>query len=1014
MFVASVNVRFVGANGTVYIRADGSVDPPTAPISTLDNVTYTFTDNIDDSIVAERDNIVVDGVGYIVQGTKASGSKGIDLSYRNNVTIKNTQIKNFTYGIYLYETLDNSISENNITDSTEGIKLYYSSNNTITGNIVMNNSDAVVLYSSSNNSLISNNITTNSFDGTILESFCDNNSMVENSLTSNRRGIWIGSNCSYNSIALNDITENNYEGVCIKSFSSYNNIMENNIARNSYEGIKLWESCHNNSITGNNITANNWQGILLSTSNHNNVTGNNIRENGYEGVCLDSSPNNTISRNTVVDNYGGIWFASSRYNIVSNNNVSSNDYVGIRLDYSEASFNEISGNDFSNSDYGVFLASSANNTIVDNAITNNNHGIYVSGSSSNAFFYNNIVNNSQQVVSYDSTNLWDNGYPSGGNYWNDYAGVDFCSGPYQNETGSDGMGDTAYVIDANNQDNYPLMNPWPSGWKLDFAGPTNHPIVDFAVYNGSLYAAADNKLYVKNGSSWNVIGSPTFVTSLEPYGGKLVVGGQGGLYCYDGTSFSLIFSVPTYIRVLGACNNTLYAGTMLDKTPKLYYCNGSADNPADWHVDMGFSTILNFSGAFGSIDSFAAYNSGVESPVGYWRFDEGAGNIVHDSSGNGHDGAIYGASWAVGKTGYGLHFDGDDLVEIPDSPDLNPAEITVEMWANFGRLAYGGGTSGTDNQMLVCKGGWPRVGSYRIWQGGPNSSFQVLSFDLGPGTYVASPELILQTDRWYRIVGTYDGDMIKLYLDGVLQASRSIGRVQVGNAESLYFGYHDEDEWNYYLNGTLDEVAIYDHAKTAEEIQDDYSSQCGDLYIGSGNRVFRYDGTAWSVALSYEYAYAFLDMQVYNSKLYLATRDLNRIPLYVGGTGFSGTLIEYDGENWTTILGHDYWIYSLEVYDGKLYVGTANRIYTYNGTQWDVSFYAENGAFYAISMITYDGKIYAGMGNGYIFADPAPTTASPDTIVVPEFPSPAILAIFMALTMLAAALTRKNRNKRFN
>ena len=57
-------------------------------------------------------------------------------------------------------------------------------------------------------------------------------------------------------------------------------------------------------------------------------------------------------------------------------------------------------------------------------------------------------------------NVWDNGYPSGGNYWSDYAGEDLYSGPYQNETGSDGIGDMPYVIDESNTDNYPLMNPY--------------------------------------------------------------------------------------------------------------------------------------------------------------------------------------------------------------------------------------------------------------------------------------------------------------------------------------------------------------------------------------------------------------------------------------------------------------------------------------------------------------------------------------------------------------------------
>jgi hypothetical protein len=57
-------------------------------------------------------------------------------------------------------------------------------------------------------------------------------------------------------------------------------------------------------------------------------------------------------------------------------------------------------------------------------------------------------------------NVWDDGYPSGGNYWSDYTSTDLYSGPYQNETGRDGIGDIPYVIDTDNQDNYPLMPPY--------------------------------------------------------------------------------------------------------------------------------------------------------------------------------------------------------------------------------------------------------------------------------------------------------------------------------------------------------------------------------------------------------------------------------------------------------------------------------------------------------------------------------------------------------------------------
>jgi nitrous oxidase accessory protein NosD len=66
-----------------------------------------------------------------------------------------------------------------------------------------------------------------------------------------------------------------------------------------------------------------------------------------------------------------------------------------------------------------------------------------------AFSINNFVNNNVQVYSTsDSANIWDGGYPSGGNFWSDYNGTD---------ANHDGIGDTPYIIDANNTDHYPLM-----------------------------------------------------------------------------------------------------------------------------------------------------------------------------------------------------------------------------------------------------------------------------------------------------------------------------------------------------------------------------------------------------------------------------------------------------------------------------------------------------------------------------------------------------------------------------
>ena len=80
------NIQPVKASGTfyygpIYIRADGSVEPSDAPILNVENVSYTLMDNIYGSIIVERDNIIIDGASYTVQGM-GSPSQGIYLIER--------------------------------------------------------------------------------------------------------------------------------------------------------------------------------------------------------------------------------------------------------------------------------------------------------------------------------------------------------------------------------------------------------------------------------------------------------------------------------------------------------------------------------------------------------------------------------------------------------------------------------------------------------------------------------------------------------------------------------------------------------------------------------------------------------------------------------------------------------------------------------------------------------------------------------------------------------------------
>ena len=418
------NIHSAMASGTIYIRADGSIDPPTAPISSLDDITYTFTDDIYDSIVVQRSNIIIDGDRHTLQG---SGGEGFYLLAISNVTIRNTNIKGFGVGIYIiFASHDNTISGNNIT--ANGIA-----------------------------------------------------------------GIWIDFNSNYNSISGNNITANDYYGIWLYS-SSFNTVIGNNITepRDGLDpipyGIFLEGDSGNNIISGNNIVGLFFKGIWNEGSSYNTISGNTITNivsdlaaydlyNSLDGIRIVSSSYNTISLNNITANHVGIWISSSHYNTISGNNITNNSF-GILFNYytSEGPSNNniISGNNITANYWsGIELYSSSFNTVMENNIRNHQSGIRLkSDSNNNRFYHNSLIGNGQQVYISLEQNFWDDGYPSGGNYWSDYTGVDLSWGAYQNKTGSDGIGDIPYWIAADNQDNYPLMSPY-EYWNNPIPGDIN-------------------------------------------------------------------------------------------------------------------------------------------------------------------------------------------------------------------------------------------------------------------------------------------------------------------------------------------------------------------------------------------------------------------------------------------------------------------------------------------------------------------------------------------------------------
>jgi parallel beta-helix repeat protein len=439
------------------------------------------------SLIGEnRSNTIIDGggTGVVIEITASNtnvtgftvqnGSSGIMAHRADNINIlNNVVVHNRWIGIYLYDSNNNTINGNDAShNENSGISSEFSNNNTILENRVADNKYGIYLRSSDNNQITDCNIADNEY-GVYSES-SNNNIINNNTVENNGPGTGIELSGAKNTVQNNILTKNWNYGI---TMSGNNNVAFNNtLTDHVIAGIYLHGTGSNNVICGNSVAFGMFgvYGYLLgrdSEQAHNNTICGNLfvhNEYGiyvyYHSWYLKECYNNIVINNTVTDNDYGIHFydlnQNSYNNSISHNIITDNGY-GIYLDGSYRNIieeNFVETNDWT----GIYISNSKDNLIVRNNVTENVFGMRLEYSSNNSIYHNNFIYNTIQASNYpeDRINRWDNDYPSGGNCWSDYTGEDLYRGPYQNETGSDGIGDTPYSILANNTDNYPLMNPW--------------------------------------------------------------------------------------------------------------------------------------------------------------------------------------------------------------------------------------------------------------------------------------------------------------------------------------------------------------------------------------------------------------------------------------------------------------------------------------------------------------------------------------------------------------------------
>ncbi len=238
-----------------------------------------------------------------------------------------------------------------------------------------------------------------------------------------------------------------------------------NSARN-YEDSGIKVVSKNNILTGNDASSNGIIGIHLKPSSGGNTLTGNIANMNNIGIHLDGSGGNVLNKNTTLYNKFGIRTDLSDDNTISNNNASSNTF-GIHLE--DSSGNMVSGNIAdANILYGINMEFASGNTLDGNSFKSNIfYAMSLIASPDNNIYHNNFLDNANQINNIPAGIVWDDGYPSGGNYWENYAAtaVDEKKGANQDEEDSDGVGDTPYIVldsvgKAIIQDRYPLMKKY--------------------------------------------------------------------------------------------------------------------------------------------------------------------------------------------------------------------------------------------------------------------------------------------------------------------------------------------------------------------------------------------------------------------------------------------------------------------------------------------------------------------------------------------------------------------------
>ena len=220
-------------------------------------------------------------------------------------------------------------------------------------------------------------------------------------------------------------------------------------------------------------------------------------------------------------------------------------------------------------------------------------------------------------------------------------------------------------------------------------------------------------------------------------------------------------------------------------------------------------TLTIFIGIFllSTTHSFAAYE--FENIVSMWLFDDGDGTTAADSSENGNDGTIHGATWVDGKFGKALQFDGtDDWVEVAHSQTVGfEAGTSFTLTAHFKGTKVGGSLAGKNYEDKSQALPW-----YMLWNGGGDQKITFFLRNTAGTSFRPQSKSNIADDKWHFIAGRADADTGKatLWIDGEMEAELDFDtKSGYGNSDGVF---HIGRHFDRYTAGIIDEVALFNVA----------------------------------------------------------------------------------------------------------------------------------------------------------------------------------------------------------